>query len=53
MASTGDREAEEFVRRQAARQQAERQAAQLPQADFPGNAAAGSSPDALERELDR
>ncbi len=52
MASTGDREAEEFVRRQAARQQAELRAA-APQADFLKNAAAGSSPDALERELAR
>lgn len=49
MASTGDRETDEFVRRQTARQRAE-QAAE-PAVEFKRQVEAGSSPEALEREL--
>ena len=52
MASTGDREAEEFVRRQSARFRAE-QAAQRPETVFAGQVTGGSSSEALERELTR
>ena len=52
MASTGDREAEEFVRRQSARFRAE-QTAQRPETVFAGQVTGGSSAEALERELTR
>lgn len=52
MASTGDREAEEFVRRQSARFRAE-QTAQRPETVFAGQVTGGSSSEALERELTR
>ncbi|MDE6862282.1 MAG: DNA primase, partial [Alistipes sp.] len=52
IASTGDREAEEFLRRQRSIQQAEARAEQEPDADLSTrNLRAGSSIDALEREL--
>lgn len=52
MASTGDREAEEFVRRQSARIRAE-QPVQRPETAFVRQVAGGSSSEALERELAR
>ena len=52
MAATGDREAEEFVRRQSARFRAE-QTAQRPETVFAGQVTGGSSAEALERELTR
>ena len=52
MASTGDREAEEFVRRQSARFRAE-QTAQRPETVFAGQVTGGSSAEALEREATR
>ncbi len=52
IASTGDREAEEFVRRQRSIQQTEKRAEQLSEADISTrNLRAGSSIEALEREL--
>ena len=52
MASTGDREAEEFVRRQSARFRAE-QTARRHETVFAGQVTGGSSAEALERELTR
>ena len=51
MASTGDREAEEFVRRQSARFRAE-QTAQRPETVFAGQVTGGSSAEALETGAD-
>lgn len=52
IASTGDREAEDFLRRQRNLRQAEERAAQIPDDDLSSrNLRAGSSIDALEREL--
>ena len=48
MATTGDREADEFVRRQTALRKAE---APQPEVEFVKQVAAGSSTEALEREL--
>lgn len=52
IASTGDREAEDFLRRQRNLRQAEERTAQIPDDDLSSrNLRAGSSIDALEREL--
>ena len=56
MATTGDREADDFVRRQMARQRREEGQAPMPQAgetEFRARIEVGSSVDALERELVR
>lgn len=53
MASTGDREAEEFVRRQSARIRQEQAAAEAGQVAVTRPVAGGSSSEALERELVR
>ncbi|MDE7069694.1 MAG: DNA primase [Alistipes sp.] len=53
MASTGDREAEEFVRRQSARIREEQAAAEAGQLSVTRPVAGGSSSEALERELVR
>lgn len=50
ISSTGDREAEEFVRRQTVRMQSEQRTAE-PRVDYLREVRGGSSTDALEREL--
>lgn len=51
MTSTGDRETDDFLRRQTARQRSEAIREAETEAEYPRQLEAGSSPDALEREL--
>ena len=51
LTSTGDRETDDFLRRQTARQRSEAIQEAEAEAEYPRQLEAGSSPDALEREL--